>query len=62
MKLDSESWSCRQCGGHFIGRKPDDLTCGPCAAGADPDIATSEMFDLIAQSRDRPQEVTGDDR
>jgi hypothetical protein len=62
MKLDSESWSCRQCGGVFIGRKPDDLICGPCAAGADPGPALNEMFDLIAQSRDHPQEVNGDDR
>lgn len=36
MRLDSESWSCRQCGGDFIGRKPDDLICRPCAASPDP--------------------------
>ncbi len=58
MQLDSESWSCRQCGGGFIGGKPDDLICGPCAAGADPGAA---IDDFIARSRDDPGEVTGDD-
>ncbi len=58
MKLDSESWSCRQCGGGFIGRKPDDLICRECAAGADPSAA---LDDLIARSRDHPKEVGGDD-
>jgi hypothetical protein len=64
MQLDSELWTCRQCGGDFIGRKPASLTCGPCAAGVDPDDAISDMFDRIAHSRDDPQtwEVTGDDR
>jgi len=60
MKLDSDSWSCRQCGGGFIGGKPDDLICGECAAGADPGAA---IDDLIARSRDDPgtPEVSGDD-
>src|SRR5258706_4614898 len=30
--IDSESWTCQQCHGQFIGnRTPDDL-CGPCIA------------------------------
>jgi hypothetical protein len=36
MRLDSESWCCRQCGGAFIARKPDDLICRPCAASPEP--------------------------
>jgi hypothetical protein len=64
MRLDSEPWTCRQCGGDFIGHKPDDLICGPCAAGDDPDDAITKMLDLIARSRDDPEpgEVTGDDQ
>jgi hypothetical protein len=32
MNLDSQSWTCRGCGGGFIGRKPLGLICTQCTA------------------------------
>ena len=58
MQLDSESWSCRQCGGGFIGGKPDDLICEPCAAGSGPKDAINAMFDRIHASPEPPDSET----
>jgi hypothetical protein len=33
-QLDSELWTCRSCGGQFIGRRPADDRCRYCAGGA----------------------------
>jgi hypothetical protein len=41
MHLDSETWSCRRCSGAFIGGKPADLICAPCATGHHPETATA---------------------
>lgn len=30
--IDSESWTCRGCGGPFIGHRPADDTCPSCVA------------------------------
>jgi hypothetical protein len=32
MTIDSESWTCRGCGGQFIGHRPVDDTCPGCVA------------------------------
>lgn len=42
-RLDSESWTCRGCGGPFIGHKPATLTCAPCSASASGPCATSPV-------------------
>ena len=64
MQLDSESWSCRQCGGGFIGGKPDDLICEPCASGSDPAAALDNMIRRAAYANPghiHSEEVPGDD-
>ena len=61
MHLDSEAWSCRQCGSDWIGGKPDHLVCYQCAADLNPDVLAG-MLDRIAASEDNLREATGDDR
>ena len=61
MHLDSEAWSCRQCGSDCIGGKPDHLVCYQCAADLNPDVLAG-MLDRIAASGDDLREVTDHDR
>jgi hypothetical protein len=48
MHLDSETWSCRRCGAAFIGGKPADLICAPCATGHGFDVVIAAPSRLSA--------------